>query len=333
MRYFVIGGAGYIGSHFIRMASEQNHDVMAWDNLSRGHRRAVPEAIPFIHADILDQARLTEELRKFNPDAVLHFAALALVGESVAHPDTYFRNNVQGVFSLLEAMRTAAPGASLVFSSSCAVFGVPRKLPICEEDEKNPVSPYGRSKLMAEFLIEDYCRAYGLKAMPLRYFNACGAHSSGTLGEDHDPETHLIPNIIRAALQGKKVTIFGNDFPTRDGTCVRDYIHVEDLVEAHLLAAGWLSRREAGTFSPVHLGTGTGLSNLDICKAAGRVLGREVGMTFGPRRPGDPPELYADNTRGRELLGFTPRLSGPEHILRTALKWHQNFPGGYADAP
>lgn len=333
MRYFVIGGAGYIGSHFIRIASEQSHDVMAYDNLSRGHRRAVPEQIPFVHADILDQARLTEELEKFKPDAVLHFAALALVGESVANPDMYFRNNVQGVYSLLEAMRNAVPEASLVFSSSCAVFGVPQKLPICEDDEKKPVSPYGRSKLIAEFLIEDYCQAYGLRAMALRYFNACGAHSSGTLGEDHEPETHLIPNIIKAARAGKEVTIFGNDFPTRDGTCVRDYIHVEDLVEAHLLAAGWLSRREKGAFTPVHLGTGNGLSNLEICRATGEVMGQEIGVTFGPRRPGDPPELYADNTRAKELLGFTPQVSGPEHILSTALKWHQNFPDGYKGAP
>jgi UDP-glucose 4-epimerase len=330
MRFLVIGGAGYIGSHFVREALRQGHSCVVYDNLSRGHRASIPPLVKFIQADLLDKASLRKTLREDEFDGIFHFAAFALVGESVAEPDLYYENNGEGVRCLLNAMRAEKSTASLVFSSTCAIYGTPEKVPMVENDPKQPISPYGRSKLLAEWLIEDACRAYGLKAMALRYFNACGADPSGEIGEDHQPETHLIPNVILSALSGQELSIFGRDFPTRDGTCVRDYIHVSDLADAHIKASLHLQSLRPGAFDVVNLGTGRGYSNLEIVEAVERVLGYKIPYKFAERRPGDPAELYADNTKAKEVLTFVSRHSELDSIIRTSLVWHKNHPKGFA---
>ncbi len=330
MRYLVIGGAGYIGSHFVREALRQGHECHVYDNFCRGHRASVPTDVKVIEADLLDEKVLRSTLsQKPAYDAVFHFAAFALVGESVAQPDIYYKNNTEGVRLLLDALRDLSRETVLVFSSSCAVFGVPERLPIAEGDRKQPMSPYGRSKLVAEWMMEDYATAYGLKGLALRYFNACGADASGKIGEDHEPESHLIPNVLRQSLSGKQLTIFGSDFPTKDGTCVRDYIHVTDLADAHIKAASYLVKQKPAFFDAIHLGTGNGYSNLEIVAAAGKVLGRELPYALGDRRAGDPPALYADNRKARELLGFETKYSDLSTIMASALRWHENYPNGY----
>lgn len=329
MRFLVIGGAGYIGSHFVREAQRQGHSSVVYDNLSRGFRASLASDIECVEADLLDEAKLRSTLVDGRFDAVFHFAAFALVGESVEKPELYYHNNVEGVKVLLDVLREMPKAPALIFSSSCAVFGIPEKLPIAEGDAKNPVSPYGKSKLIDEWMIADYCQAYGLRAMALRYFNACGADQEGGIGEAHDPETHLIPNVLRAALKGETVTIHGDDFETRDGTCVRDYIHVTDLSAAHIRAASVLLGKTGAFFDAVHLGTGKGYSNLEILQAAEKVLGRKVSYQMGPRRAGDPAGLYADNKKAQAVLEFNPKFSDLETILRTALAWHQEYPTGY----
>lgn len=330
MKLLVVGGAGYIGSHFIGLAMSQGHKCAVFDNLSTGHRQAVPEECAFFEADLLDRKAIEQALRAFEPDAVLHFAALALVGESVQNPSQYYVNNVEGVRLLLECLRQWQRDCPLIFSSTCAVFGIPENLPIAEDDRKKPISPYGRSKLMAEYLLEDYAAAYGMKTCALRYFNACGAAESGEIGEDHQPETHLIPNILRSVLRGESLTIFGGDFPTADGTCVRDYIHVDDLADAHLRAINFLQKQSGSCFEAIHLGQGKGYSNLEIVQAAQRVLGREVAYVIGDARPGDPPALFSSVAKAKRLLGFSASHSDLDHILRTALKWHESHPNGFA---
>lgn len=330
MRFLVIGGAGYIGSHFVWEALRQGHSCVVYDNLSRGHRASIPPEVKLIEADLLDSGTLQKTLKEDAFDSIFHFAAFALVGESVEKPDIYYENNGEGVRRLLNVMRSEKSKASLVFSSTCAIFGTPLKVPMVEDDPKVPISPYGRSKLLAEWLIEDACRAYGIKAIALRYFNACGADPSGAIGEDHQPETHLIPNVIRSTLLGLELTIFGRDFPTADGTCVRDYIHVSDLADAHIKAASHLQALPAGSFDVVNLGTGRGYSNLEVVEAVERILGRKIPYKFGARRPGDPSELFADNTKARRVLGYVSRYSDLDTIIRTALKWHKDHPKGYA---
>lgn len=329
MRFLVIGGAGYIGSHFVREAKRQGHEPVVYDNLSRGHRASIDESVEFIEADLLDKQRLMAVLEGKRFDAVFHFAAYALVGESVTQPEIYYANNVEGVRTLLEVLRGLAEAPVLIFSSTCAVFGTPQKLPISEDDPKKPQSPYGKSKLMNEWMIEDYCAAHGLRAMALRYFNACGADQEGGIGEAHEPETHLIPNVLRAALKGEGLTIFGDDFDTPDGTCVRDYIHVTDLAEAHIKAAVVLSSKKGAYFDAIHLGTGQGYSNLDILRAAEKVLGKKVSYEIGPRRAGDPAGLFADAGKARTVLGFEAARSRLETILTSALAWHRAFPEGF----
>ncbi len=326
----MIGGAGYIGSHFVWEALRQGHSCTVYDNLSRGHRASVPREVKLIEADLLDSETLRTTLQEEQFDSIFHFAAYALVGESVAEPDLYYENNGEGVRCLLNAMRAVKSTAGLVFSSTCAIFGTPSKLPMTEDDPKNPISPYGRSKLIAEWLIEDSCRAYGIKAMSLRYFNACGADPSGMIGEDHQPETHLIPNILRSVLAGQELTVFGRDFPTRDGTCVRDYIHVSDLADAHIKAALTLHAAATGTYETVNLGTGRGYSNLEVIEAVERVLRQKIVYKFGARRAGDPAELYADNTKAKRLVAFVSRYSDLDSIVRTALRWHKDHPAGYS---
>ena len=328
MKLFVIGGAGYIGSHFIRYAIEKGHECVVYDNLSTGHKEALPKDVPLIEGNILDEELLGASLKNEAPDVVLHYAALALVGESVQHPDLYYRNNVQGVTVLLDIIKKMNKKPALVFSSSCAVFGDPEKLPVAEDDRKIPCSPYGRSKLVAEFIIEDYARAYGFRAMALRYFNACGAHVDGDIGEDHEPETHLIPNVIKSVQTGQELTIFGDDFDTRDGSCLRDYIHVTDLASSHVQAAEELVK-EGSPFEAIHLGTGNGLTNLEIVKTVGSVLDLDVKFTIGARRSGDAAGLYADNRKAKDLLGFKAEHSNIENIIKTAVKWHEKNPNGY----
>ncbi|MBF0441697.1 MAG: UDP-glucose 4-epimerase GalE [Oligoflexales bacterium] len=329
MRFFVIGGAGYIGSHFVLESLSQGHECLVYDNLSTGHRESLPKGVDFILGDIHDRELLKKNLRSFKPDAIYHYAAFALVGESVEHPDKYYHNNVTGVATLCDAMKETGTLKPLIFSSSCAVFGNPQKLPIAEDDPKKPISPYGRSKLMAEYIIEDYSKAFGWKAMALRYFNACGAHSSGKIGEDHTPETHLIPNIIKSVLSKKAFTLFGNDFPTKDGTCVRDYIHVTDLAISHIEAAKYLSTAKAETFSALHLGTGTGYSNMDIIAEIESFLGKKIDYTIGKRRDGDADALYADNRKVKKVLGFEPSHSDLRNIISTSMDWHKSHLNGF----
>jgi UDP-glucose 4-epimerase len=331
MKFLVIGGAGYIGSHFVGQAEEAGHRCLVLDNLSTGYRQALSSDVKLVEGDLLDQKLVGDLLTEYQPDAVFHFAACALVGESMSQPHKYYANNVEGVRRLLEAIRQKHPTSVLIFSSTCAVFGVPARLPIAEDDLKQPISPYGRSKLMAEYLIEDYARAYGLKGVALRYFNACGAHPNGQIGEDHQPETHLIPNVLRSVLRGESLSIFGRDMATPDGTCVRDYIHVLDLAKAHLQAAIYLTEQTPGCFEAIHLGTGEGISNLEIVEAAGRVTNRSVAYEFADPRPGDPPMLFADHKKAEQLLDFRPEFSDVDTIIRTAWEWHRHHPEGYAD--
>jgi UDP-glucose 4-epimerase len=331
MKFFVIGGAGYIGSHFVAEALAQGHQCLVYDNLSTGHRKSVPPQVELVEASILDEKTLLETLKRHQPDAVLHYAALTLVGESVEHPDRYYENNVIGVIRLLDSIKALNPKPVLIFSSSCAVFGNPVRVPVAEDDPKAPISPYGRTKLVAEFMIEDYARAFGFKGMALRYFNACGAHQDGHIGEDHQPETHLIPNVIRAAFNKTPVTIFGNNYPTKDGTCVRDYIHVTDLAISHIEAAKYLTTPEAAPFTAIHLGTGQGESNLDVVEKIGAAMGEKVEYKISTPREGDATALFADNQRAKDTLRFNPLHSDLTNIATTALQWHRTHPNGYGD--
>ena len=329
MKLLVIGGAGYIGSHFVRHSLRAGHSVAVYDNLSTGHRQAVHPDATFILADLLHEPSLTKAIADFKPDAILHFAALALVPESVKEPAKYYKNNVEGVRILLDALKSWNASCPLIFSSTCAVFGVPEHLPISEDDPKHPISPYGRSKLMAEYLIEDYSKAYGMRAIALRYFNACGADTKGDIGEDHKPETHLIPNIIRSAQRSETLTIFGDDFDTKDGTCVRDYIHVNDLANAHLKAIDFLMQKEHSCFEAIHLGQGKGYSNLEIVQSAESILNTPINYRIGKSREGDPPRLFASTVKAQRLLKFTPQHSDLNSILSSAYKWHKNHPEGF----
>ncbi len=317
-RVLVTGGAGYIGSHTCKCLAGRGIEPVTYDNLSRGRGDAVRWG-PLVRGDIGDLAMLRQTMRRFRPDAVIHFAAFAYVGESVADPAEYYRNNVTGTLILLDAMRAAGID-KLVFSSSCATYGVPRKLPIAEDAPQVPISPYGRSKLMIEQILTDVSRAYGLRSVALRYFNAAGADPDGEIGECHDPETHLIPRALMAASGSiPSLEVFGDDYPTPDGTCVRDYVHVTDLANGHVLA---LCHLDAGGESlGVNLGTGHGTSIRDILGAVARVTGHEVPVVMRPRREGDPPAIWADPTRARDSFGFSPSWSDIETIVRTAWKF------------
>ena len=323
MRILVTGGAGYIGSVVAKQLLAAGHAVVVLDDLSRGHAAAVPSGAEHADVSLLDDAALGEQLD--GVDGVLHFAALALVPESVEHPERYWRNNLVGTLSLLDAMRANGVGR-LVFSSTCATYGEPETVPIREDEPTAPVNAYGASKLAVDLMIRDECRAHGLAAASLRYFNVAGA--SGELGEDHEPETHLIPLVLQAAAGAREhVTVFGTDYPTRDGTAVRDYIHIEDLGEAHMLA---LEQLEPGRHRIFNLGTGDGYTVREVIEAARRVTGREIPVREEGRRPGDPPELVAANARAREELGWAPRR-GLDEMIADAWAWHQAHPGGYGD--
>ncbi len=324
----VAGGAGYIGSHTVRLLSQRGVEVVVLDNLSTGHGEAIRRlGVPLEQVDLGDRKGLDEVLARRRPAAVIHFAAKCYVGESVEDPAKYYRENVAYTLELLEAMR-AADVRDLVFSSTCATYGEPRELPMTEDHVQQPINPYGRTKLHMEHMIADFAAAYGLRYAALRYFNAAGASPAGDLGEDHRPETHLIPLVLQVALgQRDKIRIFGDDYPTRDGTCVRDYIHVDDLGDAHLRA---LAALQAGTPSVVcNLGTGQGYTVLELIEAARRITGHAIPAEVGARRAGDPAQLVSGGTRARDLLGWVPRRAALETILEDAWRFHSAHPSGY----
>lgn len=315
----VCGGAGYIGSHMVRILLERGFAVSVLDNLSTGHAEAVGEA-ELIRCDLLDAPGLERVFAERDFDAVMHFCALSLVGESVRQPLAYYRNNVSGTLNLLEAMQRRNI-QRLVFSSTAAIFGEPEQALIDESHPARPINPYGRSKWMVEQILADAAAAWGLRSVSLRYFNAAGASPSAAIGESHDPETHLIPNVLKSVLAGgASLKVFGNDYPTADGTCVRDYIHVDDLAEAHLAALAWLDRQEAA--AAFNLGNGQGFSVLQVIEAAGRVTGQAIPYTVEARRPGDPASLVASAEKARRELGWQARYRDIEAIIETAWRWH-----------
>lgn len=325
MRILVTGGAGYIGSHAVRFFIEQGHEVWVYDNLSFGHRESVPSD-RLIVADLAERERLTSVLREKHIEAVVHFAAFAYVGESVEQPFKYYRNNVANTLILLEAMQ--ATGVSkIVFSSTCATYGVPEIIPITEATPQQPINPYGRTKLIVEGMLADAARAHGLGYAALRYFNASGAHPSGEIGEDHTPESHLIPLILQTIMgQRDAIHVFGTDYPTPDGTCVRDYIHVNDLAHAHLRA---LEQLQPGSGLQLNLGTGRGYSVREVIDVCSEVTGCPVNVIEGPRRAGDPPALVAAATKAKEVLDWVPHYTDLHDIVETAWRWHRSHPKGY----
>jgi UDP-glucose 4-epimerase len=324
VKLLVTGGAGYIGSIVARHLLEAGHEVVILDSLERGHREAVPAGALLVVADLLDPDAV-EEVVADGFDGVLHFAALALVSESVSHPERYWRTNVGGTLNLLEAMSDAGV-PRLVFSSTCAVYGQPDEVPIPETAPPRPINSYGASKLSVDEMIGHFSRAHGLGAVSLRYFNVAGAH--GELGEDHEPETHLIPNILRAALgQNPYVQIYGTDYPTPDGTAVRDYIHIDDLAAAHLLALEAAKRGEHQIFN---LGNGSGFSVREVIAATEKVTGAQIPTREADRRPGDPPMLVAASDKIRSELGWEPQKAGLEQIVADAWEFARAHPHGYS---
>ncbi|MEM6822675.1 MAG: UDP-glucose 4-epimerase GalE [Verrucomicrobiota bacterium] len=322
-KVLVTGGAGYIGSNCVEYLLNHDLQVLVFDNLSEGHRKAVDTRAQWVEGDLADSTLLTQTMKDFRPDAVMHFAANALVGESMEKPMKYFRNNVGGGMNLLEAMLEAQV-RRIIFSSTCATFGIPDQIPIHENVPQNPVNPYGRSKLMFEQMLHWFSELHDLQTVILRYFNAAGA--SENFGEDHRVETHLIPNVIKVA-QGQKesVHIFGTDYPTPDGTCIRDYIHILDLAQAHFLALGCNSSNH------FNLGTGGGNSVREVIDAVQQVSGRNIQVEEKPRRPGDPPRLIADAHKARETLGWSPEFQDINTIIESAWRWHVDHPNGYED--
>ncbi|MCR9291644.1 MAG: UDP-glucose 4-epimerase GalE [bacterium] len=326
MRILVIGGAGYVGSHTVRQLLRTGHDVFVYDNLSKGHRQSVKDA-ELIEGELADRQKLIRIFREREIEAVMHFAAFALVGESVAQPAIYYQNNVSATLELLEAMR-AAQVWRIVFSSTTATYGQPERIPIAETTPQMPINPYGFTKLVIEHALSDYAQAYGFGCAALRYFNAAGASPDGDIGEDHDPESHLIPIVLQTALgQRERIGIFGNDYPTPDGTCIRDYIHVDDLADAHLKA---LDQLRPSSNLQLNLGTGQGQSVLSVIEACRKVTGHPIPTTVEARRPGDPAELVADSSLAKKVLGWEPQYPDIESIVETAWRWHSAHPRGYA---
>ncbi len=323
MKILVVGGAGYIGSVCAELLLDEGHDVAVFDNLTEGHRRALDPRAHFIEGDLIDRAQIAAVMREAKPDAVMHFAAHALVGESMENPSKYFRNNVAHGLNLLDAMIEADVG-QLVFSSTCATFGPPERVPIDETAPQRPINPYGESKLAFEKILRWYDEIHGLRFVALRYFNAAGA--SKNFGEDHRCETHLIPNVLKVALgQKPHVEIFGTDYETPDGTCIRDYIHILDLSRAHILALG---AKESGYYN---LGTGGGSSVREVIEACRKITGHEIPVVERPRRAGDPPRLIAASEKITRELGWRPQFQNLDAIITSAWNWHQKFPRGYED--
>ena len=323
MKILVVGGGGYIGSVCAELLLDQGHGVTIFDNLSEGHRRALDPRAEFVEGDLVDRQSIEKTLAKQQPDAVMHFAANALVGESMQNPSKYFRNNVANGLNLVDAMISAGV-AKIIFSSTCAIFGPPERVPIDETMPPRPINPYGESKLAFEKILRWYGEIHGLKFVSLRYFNAAGA--SAKFGEDHRVETHLIPNVLKVALgQKPNVEIFGTDYETPDGTCIRDYIHIVDLARAHILA---LNATRSDFYN---LGTGGGASVRDVIDSCRKITGRNIGIVEKPRRPGDPPRLIASSEKIKRELGWQPQFQSLDAIIESAWKWHQKFPRGYED--
>lgn len=326
----VTGGAGYIGSHACKALSEAGWRPVVFDNLVAGHEDAVRWG-PLAVGDLADRARLDDVLTQWRPQAVLHFAAFAYVGESVLDPGRYYRNNVAGTLTLLEAMRDHGIGR-IVFSSTCATYGAASGAPITEDTPQSPVNPYGYTKLVVERMLADFHAAHELDSVSLRYFNAAGADPDGLVGERHEPETHLVPLALQVALGLRPhLTVFGSDYPTPDGTCVRDYVHVCDLASAHVAALRLLERGGAGARA-FNLGLGHGFSVRDVVDSVERVTGKSVPVVHGPRRPGDPARLVSDATRARRELGWTPAITDLDMIVRTAWDWMRAHRPGNAPA-
>lgn len=329
MRVLVTGGAGYVGSHTVWELIEAGHEPAVFDDLSKGHRAAVPEGVPLFVGSLADADALDDAFQSFRPDAVMHFAGSTQVGESVTNPGLYFRNNIGGGLNLLDAMVRAGV-KSIVFSSTAAVYGEPSKVPIPEDHPKAPTNPYGESKLYFEAILKRYEIAHGIRSTALRYFNAAGAHPSGRIGEDHTPETHLIPIVLQVALgQRDQVTVFGNDYPTDDGTCVRDYVHVCDLASAHILALEAMA--DGAPSDAYNLGNGKGFSVKQVIDVAEKVVGKPIARTEGTRRAGDPAVLVASSDKARTQLGWRPAYPDLETIIETAWRWHSNHPNGYGE--
>lgn len=329
MTVLVTGGAGYIGSHTVAELLDHGEQVVVVDHLGQGHRNAIPGDVPFYGIDIRDETSLVDILARHQVDAVIHFAANSLVGESVKDPLKYYHNNVAATAQLLSAM-VKQNVSQIVFSSTAAVYGEPVRTPIDEADPTQPTNPYGETKLAIEKMLRWCHQAYGTKSISLRYFNAAGAHPTQEIGEDHNPESHLIPIVLQTALgQRPEVPLFGDDYPTPDGTCIRDYIHVMDLASAHRLALYRL--RQGGGAESFNLGNGQGFSVKEVVETARLVTGRSIPVTVNPRRAGDPAILVASSTLARTTLDWTPLYPSLEEIIRTAWAWHQAHPNGYGE--
>lgn len=328
MHILVVGGAGYIGSHCVRQLLETGHHPVVLDNLVLGHRAAIDPACRFYQADLGDETAAGKILRDEKIDLVMHFAAFANVGESVADPLKYYLNNVSATLALLKAMLDNGV-KKFVFSSTCATYGTPERLPITEDLPQKPINPYGQTKLDVENALRILAEAHGLSSAIFRYFNAAGAAADGSIGESHSPETHLIPLVIAAVLgQRPNIRIFGTDYPTPDGTCLRDYVHVDDLSRAHIAAFDKLDR--PGAVHIYNLGTGTPTSVREVIRAVEKVTGKPVPAVETDRRPGDPASLYADSSKARRELDWQPAFSGIEPIVESAWKWHRSHPDGFA---
>jgi len=326
MKILVVGGAGYVGSHSVKLLRQLGHEVWVYDNLSRGHRESVPREI-LIEGNLTDRSLLIRIMQEKEIDAVMHFAAYALVGESVQHPAIYYQNNITATLDLMEAMRIAGVWR-FVFSSTTATYGQPEKMPISESTPQNPINPYGFTKLVIEHALTDYAHAYGFGVAALRYFNASGASADATIGEDHEPESHLIPIVLQVALgQRESISVYGKDYPTPDGTCIRDYIHVEDLATAHVSA---LLKLEPSMVLKMNLGSGVGHSVLQVIEACREVTGHPIPAVFYDRRPGDPACLIADSTLAQTSLDWKPKFVAINGIVQSAWRWHKSHPKGYA---
>lgn len=317
MKLLVTGGAGYIGSITVKLLEKEGHEVVVFDNLVYGHRESVESEL--IQGNLEDKEFLFSSLKDHSFDGVIHFAAYALAGESMQNPYKYFYSNLTGGLNLLELMKSKNI-KNIIFSSSCSIYGTPDKLPVTEEESKKPESVYGESKLMFEKILGWYDKVFGIKHINLRYFNASGAAMDGTLGEEHDPETHVIPVAIKAAMNHTPFSLFGDDYNTPDGSCIRDYIHVEDLAITHLQSLNYLIN--SGQSDSFNLGAGHGYSNLEVVEMIKKVSGFDIEIEKKPRRAGDPAIIYADNTKAKEKLGFNPQYSDLDNIVRTAWNWH-----------
>ena len=316
----ITGGAGYIGSHTVKHLLKSNEKIVVLDNLVYGHRESLPhDRVTFVEGDMADAALVEKLFAEHKPEAVLHFAAFAYVGESVEQPLKYYRNNIAAPMTMIEAMQRHGT-KRFIFSSTCATYGNPQRIPMDESHPQEPVNPYGASKLMLERILKDCDVAWGLKCVFLRYFNASGCDFDGEIGEDHSPESHLIPRILMAVTgEIEAITVFGTDYPTQDGTCIRDYIHVNDLARAHALALDYL--RKGGDTTAVNLGTGRGFSVKEIIDVAQEVTGKTVPVAYGPRRAGDPPELIANAAKAKEVLGWEAEYKDPRSHIESAWKW------------